>query len=490
MAAPPHDAGGEDLISDLPFEILSAIISRLATAEAARTAVLSTRWRDAWRGTPLRLDDLELPVPAPARARAAAPAPWASRADVITRALASHPGPVTRFRLSRTTLRARVPVAEAWFRELAAAKRAREVSLRCPPEWCHLALADPLLACPTLETLALGECRFSDAGAAAVSAARLTELSLSSTHLSEAALQSVLSGCPALRSVVLRHVQGPRRIRVSSCRNLVLLGVWKYKHLEELTVEDAPRLERLLGAVHLGVAITIVGAPKLTALGYLVVGLRRIIPNDESAHAQEKVGKGLCVPIHSVKILAISVAFSSKKDMEKVMGLLKCFPFLETLHIQGKHGEDEDDIVGSDYYQKLDPIRCVANNLKSVRLESKAENRNMLEFACFILANAQVLQIMRIQSAKPCFPASTTGQQNLLSQCHMASVEAKVMFQVMKDANRKEFSLEAVNALLILSTATSTSWATKLTLNSDGDYSSSKFRHFYIVVFWLSKSTL
>ena len=77
-APPPRDAGGEDLISNLPFELLSAIISRLATAEAARAAVLSTRWRDARRGTPLRLDDLELPAatgPSIARAAAEAGAP-------------------------------------------------------------------------------------------------------------------------------------------------------------------------------------------------------------------------------------------------------------------------------------------------------------------------------------------------------------------------------------------------------------------------------
>uniref|UniRef100_A0A0A8YGA9 F-box domain-containing protein n=1 Tax=Arundo donax TaxID=35708 RepID=A0A0A8YGA9_ARUDO len=38
----PRAAGGEDLISYLPVEILSEIIARLTTAEAGRTAVLST----------------------------------------------------------------------------------------------------------------------------------------------------------------------------------------------------------------------------------------------------------------------------------------------------------------------------------------------------------------------------------------------------------------------------------------------------------------
>ena len=48
----------------------------------------------------------------------------------------------------------------------------------------------------------------------------------------------------------------------------------------------------------------------------------------------QKVSDGLRAPFNCVKILAISVTFSSKKNMESVMNLLKCFPFLETLHIQ------------------------------------------------------------------------------------------------------------------------------------------------------------
>jgi hypothetical protein len=48
----------------------------------------------------------------------------------------------------------------------------------------------------------------------------------------------------------------------------------------------------------------------------------------------QKVNKGLRAPFNSVKILAISMTFSSKKDMATVMNLLKCFSFLETLHIQ------------------------------------------------------------------------------------------------------------------------------------------------------------
>ena len=70
----------------------------------------------------------------------------------------------------------------------------------------------------------------------------------------------------------------------------------------------------------------------------------------------------------------------------------------------------------------------------------------MFEFVCFLLVNAQVLQIMKIQSAMSNTPAWITEQQNLI-QCHRASVEAKVVFKGLKVVHRKRFSIEAVNAL-------------------------------------------
>ncbi|KAM0866086.1 hypothetical protein ACQ4PT_042849 [Festuca glaucescens] len=366
--------------------------------------------------------------------------PWTVRADAITRALASHPGPVPLFRLSRTTFRGRVSSAEDWFRELAA-RGAREVSLRCSPEWCHEARADPLLGSPTLEVPALGKCRLTDAGASAAAAARLTELTLSETSLSEAGLQSALSGCPALRTLMLKRVHGLQRIRVCSCRSLVFLGVWHYKQLEEITVEDAPCLERLLGNIRLNAAITIAGAPKLTALGYVVASIPMLF-HGETAPAG--VNKGIRAPILSVKILAISVKFSKKEDMEKAISLLEFFPFLETLHVQSSDpsyevAAYENDTIVSDYYQQCDPIRCLTRHLKIVRLECEHHNRSMLEFACFLLARAHVLQFMKIQSRM------STNQQKLLKQSHMASLDAEVVFENIK--GRESFTLEAVTAL-------------------------------------------
>ncbi|KAF0891921.1 hypothetical protein E2562_011311 [Oryza meyeriana var. granulata] len=62
MATPDMSlhGGGEDHISSLSSALLSVILSRLDTADVARTAILSTRFRSMWSVTPLRLDNLEL----------------------------------------------------------------------------------------------------------------------------------------------------------------------------------------------------------------------------------------------------------------------------------------------------------------------------------------------------------------------------------------------------------------------------------------------
>jgi hypothetical protein len=53
---------------------------------------------------------------------------------------------------------------------------------------------------------------------------------------------------------------------VASYHCFILLEVWQYKHMEELTVKDAPHLECVLGDVHLRADITIVAYPFMSIL--------------------------------------------------------------------------------------------------------------------------------------------------------------------------------------------------------------------------------
>ncbi|CAO2201059.1 unnamed protein product [Urochloa humidicola] len=79
---------GPDRISGLSDALLCDIVSRLPFKDAARTAVLATRWRRVWLEAPLAVADAHLldhwpPVAADAPAVTAA----------VSSALAAHPGP-------------------------------------------------------------------------------------------------------------------------------------------------------------------------------------------------------------------------------------------------------------------------------------------------------------------------------------------------------------------------------------------------------------
>ena len=79
--------GSEDRISALPDNLLRNVVSRLPAKDGARSGVLSRRWRGLWRATPLVLDDAHLLTDGPG-------VDWrAPAAAVVSRVLASHPGP-------------------------------------------------------------------------------------------------------------------------------------------------------------------------------------------------------------------------------------------------------------------------------------------------------------------------------------------------------------------------------------------------------------
>lgn len=119
--------------------------------------------------------------------------------------------------------------------------------------------------------------------------------------------------------------------------------------------------------------------------------------------------------------------------------------FAQSSDVLYESAADKNDTIVSDYYQQRDPIRCLTRHLKRVRLECEHHNHRMLEFACFLLARADVLQSMKIQSKMSGIPEWVTKQQNLLRQCNMASLDADVVFENMK--RRETFTIEGVNSL-------------------------------------------
>jgi hypothetical protein len=272
-----------DRISLLPDGVLEDIVSLLPTRDAARTQLLSSRWRHIWRSAPLNLDvdgDPTIPV------------------SDISRILSTHQhGPGRRFSINYSCLGYyddEEETLDGWLRS-PALDGLRELEILfddshlrwgSPPR--PLPAASVLRFSSTLVVASFNACAFPDAtttGGLLHYWPLLKQLTLSYVTVSESSLHALLAGCPALESLLLQENNGCPRVRIVS-PSLRSIGVgtgfgaafftWGDDELEELrlvqqlVIEDAPCLEKLVVFEGLEMDISVVSAPRLKVLGELV----------------------------------------------------------------------------------------------------------------------------------------------------------------------------------------------------------------------------
>jgi len=341
-ASPAGEEEEEDRVGRLPDAILRNIVSRLPTKDAARTAVLSSRWRHLWTSIPLVLHD---------GAGGLAP-------DAAAAALASHPGPVRSARIAAS----QDPEAVASVFASLAARGVEDllvvVNASWPVEW---RVPSDVLACAALGSLWIGLCQFPDTSGVAPALLSLQELGIVHSSVPDRDLHAVIPRCPVLETLAFALTQDyPRYVHIWS-ESLRCVVIWK-SMLREVHLDDAPSVDRLLvepiadAATH----IKIIKAPKLKILGYFDVGLHQL----KIGNTVIKVPFVCCVfhltpyaemdDIHCVilflslkidtkvkpsamvrtlRTLALKVQFGVEDQVKLVPTLLKCFPCLEALYI-------------------------------------------------------------------------------------------------------------------------------------------------------------
>uniref|UniRef100_A0A0E0E9I3 F-box domain-containing protein n=1 Tax=Oryza meridionalis TaxID=40149 RepID=A0A0E0E9I3_9ORYZ len=371
---PPPPPCGAAQISLLPDDALREIVTRLPSNDAARTQLLSSRWRHLWRSAPLNLDLRD--------------------AGDISRVLATHPGPARRFAVPDlgSSFPNRRATLDAWF-AAPALDNLQELELMgsyrpLPPSAARLF--------PTLRVAVFSRCSFpDDPAAAAFCFPRLEQLTLEYVAVSEATLHGVLAGCAALDCLLLRGVRGCRRLSISS-PTIRVVGVCVTRALKELIVEDAPRLERLLmPEVWQLLRVSVISAPKLEALGWL------------SNHCTLEIGTiaikcsigefhfdSLTTVARGVKVLALDI---DNLSLDMAIDFMRCFPSLEKLYIRKFSHKCNNVWHQKMRHKMLDPIECLDLNLKKVEVSGYCGNKSHIDFAMFFVLNGRVLELMRLE---------------------------------------------------------------------------------------------
>ncbi|RLN24826.1 FBD-associated F-box protein [Panicum miliaceum] len=114
----PTGGGSEDRLSALPDAILRNVVSRLPAKDAARTAVLSSRWRPLWRSAPLALVDAHL-LQSAGGEDSPHHAGSGSVAAAVSRVLEAHRGPFRCVNLTRSSMGANRAELALWLDLLA-----------------------------------------------------------------------------------------------------------------------------------------------------------------------------------------------------------------------------------------------------------------------------------------------------------------------------------------------------------------------------------
>ncbi|KAG2658242.1 hypothetical protein PVAP13_1KG253000 [Panicum virgatum] len=440
-AVPARAPDGVDRISLLPAGILRNIVSRLPVKDAARTTMLSTRWRRVWHTTPLVLVDAHLlPVAGttgsihrastssfrlgavpPERDLSSAPC---GLANAVTSVLAAHPGPFCCVYLTGTPMAPHRDELALWFQHLFAKGTQELFFINCVKKFdTDVLLPATIFRCTSLTKLYIGFWRLPETATlkGAAGFPYLQELGLFSLIMKDEDLIFVLNRCPVLVKLLIVGSRWPVCLRIQ-CHSLRCVEVCE-GIASEITVVHASHLERLLmwdawgagGFTNLSFKVKIGHAPKLRFLGFLVPGMHKLEIGNTVIKAETKASPNTTVL--SVQMLAVQIKLGTRIEAKMLPSYLRCFPNVETLYVQSEN--DDIKLCGPQstgtgklnlkFWREVGPIECVQRHIKKVVLREFRGTRSELDFLKFIAEHAQVLEKMVIVLAHGNSPTDSVG---------------------------------------------------------------------------------
>ncbi|KAF7023309.1 hypothetical protein CFC21_035857 [Triticum aestivum] len=425
MAAEPDE---KDFISLLPDEILGTIISLLPTDDGARTTALSRRWRHLWRSSPLNLDDYD--ISGNRRGlnvnRLGLGKNRPQLISVISKILSRHQGSVRRLSLRHDyyyisdihdTLRgwltspALSNLEEIQIISYSYSYRGQD-PLPLPLTMSSFA--------PTVRAATFVLCRFPEQAPHALIFRQLKRLALHDVTVPDDDLQGVLSNCPVLESLLIdidvRRTPDIVRVLINSPSLRIIENGYRV----QVVIENAPRLERIVTSRDFRSSYYTYYTPMF----FWVPHARKLEILDSFRKSRKVVLESFRTTMRDVRVLILKAC---EPDLDDVIDLLRCFPYLTKLYITTSLRKcEKNDGHG---YNPQDPITCLELHLTEVVLKRYQGKQSDVDFAKFFVVNAKVLESMKFGVHDSCTDKWIANQRRRLHLDRRASRDAQIDFR-------------------------------------------------------------
>ncbi|XP_060210141.1 F-box/FBD/LRR-repeat protein At1g13570-like [Lycium barbarum] len=406
----------EDIISDLPRNVIDCILGKMPIREAIRTSVLSKKWRFYYLTIPNLVFDYKFGrelCEFLARKNCGKFSAFELKYqfnEIVTKSLMLHPGRIEKFEVSIPSSKstedpdgssAVVHGVNKWMLYLSG-RSINKLTLICNNDLNYRHKLPPyFFSCPELTFLKLKNFVLSPP-LEFKGFLNLYRLQLIGVDFANSCFESFLSSCPVLKRLNLHHCSGIQHFNISST-NLKRLFIEADDELKSISLEKAPNLSEV--SVYLK---RVVIGPEGNHVSDLVMFVGSL-PNVKLLRLDGKCLQLLAEPPvptmisrspYSLKILELkSLNFMDFDQISVVVCLLRSAPNLQELSIEASTIKINQDQV-SGYLKLLDCADFPLRNLHLVKLTKISFCDPELQFMAFLHRSTPLPVTMIIQSLK------------------------------------------------------------------------------------------
>ncbi|XP_062150452.1 F-box/FBD/LRR-repeat protein At1g13570-like [Alnus glutinosa] len=378
-----------DRISNLPWDVLDTILVHMPLKEAARTSILSSKWRYKWTSlSRFIIDDKCLPSCLSDKVLR-----WKEIMKIMHQVQSNHSGSIEKFKLAAYCHPIHSDL-DQWIQFLTE-RGLKELVLQEFDSVMRFKLPACLFSCPQLSCLELYGCVIN------LSPSFRGFNSLSSLHLANSSIRSdtlefLIANCPVLERLTLLNNE---RSAVLKINNLNLKYLKIDSKFEDICLQNAPllssvdiRLKMIPRHPDQGRACNLVrvigclyGIKKLTLSTHF---LEFLASNDIPERLPAMLDHLLALDLREVR-------FDNLKDVRVSFSMLNSAPNLEELIISVSNSSEVSNTV-LDFLRAHCLLETYFIKLKVVKIRGIWGTRTEWEFIKFILAHSPALEAMTV----------------------------------------------------------------------------------------------